>query len=204
MYVLHRIPRVCPVCLTSLLGYPMNCIRYLASSNPTAILNVSHRVFQPPNPSASYVAKVDEQTVASFALPNDITAQLTCDLREPKILGFIPRMPQISAAVECEAGKVELYNFVLPSMYHTLTITPRSGAARKEKVYTFKDGPLRGEPWWETYRYQLEAFVNKVKGREVQTWVTKEDTIANMEWIEKVYGEKGLGVRPRSSYVHNA
>lgn len=37
------------------------------------------------------------------------------------------------------------------------------------------------------YRYQLEAFVDKVKGRTPQTWVTAEDSIANMEAIEKVY-----------------
>ncbi|KAJ3523115.1 hypothetical protein NMY22_g11593 [Coprinellus aureogranulatus] len=183
--------------------YPMNCIRYLSSSNPTAILDVSHRVHQPSKAPSSYVANIDEKTVASLALPNDATAKLTCDLREPKILGFIPRIPKLDALVECEGGKIELYNFVLPSMYHTITVTPRNGRARKEKVYTFKEGPLKGEPWWETYRYQLEAFVNKVKGREVQTWVTKEDSIANMEWIEKIYAEK-LGVRPKSTYVHTS
>ena len=37
------------------------------------------------------------------------------------------------------------------------------------------------------YRYQLEAFVDKVKGRTPQTWVTAEDSIANIEAIEKVY-----------------
>ena len=38
------------------------------------------------------------------------------------------------------------------------------------------------------YRYQLEAFVDKVKGRTSQNgWLTPEDSIDNMVWIEKVY-----------------
>ncbi len=37
------------------------------------------------------------------------------------------------------------------------------------------------------YRFQLEAFVDKLKGRKPQTWVSAEDSISNMESIEKVY-----------------
>lgn len=74
-------------------------------------------------------------------------------------------------------------------------------------MYTFADGNLKtegkglGEEWWTTYRYQLEAFVDRVKGRKPQTWVDREDSVANMEWIERIYEEGGLGVRPKSAYV---
>lgn len=37
------------------------------------------------------------------------------------------------------------------------------------------------------YRYMLEAFVDKVQGRGPQTWVSAEDTIANMKAIELFY-----------------
>ena len=37
------------------------------------------------------------------------------------------------------------------------------------------------------YRYQLEAFVDKVKGRTPQAWVTPEDSFENMRAIEAVY-----------------
>ena len=182
----------------------MNAIRYFSSSNPTSILDVSHRDFQSPKASTSEAGKVDEEITASLSLPNDVTAKLTSDLRSPNVLGIIPRLPELDATIECEGGKIEMYNFVMPSLYHTITVTPRNGRVRKEKVYTFKESSLKGEPWWETYRYQLEAFVDKVKGREPQTWITKEDTLANMEWIEKVYTEAGLGVRPKSTYVHTS
>ena len=39
------------------------------------------------------------------------------------------------------------------------------------------------------YRYQLEAFVEKVRGRKPEHWYDAQDSIANMEWIEAVYGE---------------
>lgn len=41
--------------------------------------------------------------------------------------------------------------------------------------------------WARRYRWQLEAFVDKVKGRTPSTWVSAEDTVANMVWVEKVY-----------------
>jgi hypothetical protein len=37
------------------------------------------------------------------------------------------------------------------------------------------------------YRYQLEAFVDRIKGREPQTWITPENSILNMETIDAVY-----------------
>ena len=38
-----------------------------------------------------------------------------------------------------------------------------------------------------SYRYQLEAFVDKVKGRQPTSWMDGEDSESNMEWIENVY-----------------
>lgn len=111
---------------------------------------------------------------------------------KPWRYGIVPHPPQVRAIVKCDGGDVELYNFVLPTLYHSLTVRTRSGEGYKtrvEKVYTFSQGKMRGkgEAWWLTYRYQLEAFVDKLKGREPQTWVSKEDSISNMEWIEKIY-----------------
>jgi hypothetical protein len=83
-----------------------------------------------------------------------------------------------------------MFNFVMPVIYHSITVRPDGGAPRTEKAYTFESG--KGEEWWSTYRYQLEAFVDKVKGRTPQTWMSPEDSIANMEWIEKIYEEVSI------------
>ena len=64
-------------------------------------------------------------------------------------------------------------------LYHTITVTKRTGQksrVEKEKAFRFPedaDGQLeragQGEDWWNTYCHQLEAFVDKVKGREPRT-----------------------------------
>ncbi len=44
-------------------------------------------------------------------------------------------------------------------------------------------------------RYQLEAFVDMVRGREPAHWVTLDSSIAQMETIDMVYEKSGLGKR---------
>ncbi|KAK7455212.1 hypothetical protein VKT23_011087 [Stygiomarasmius scandens] len=176
--------------------YVLNCLRYLSGSNPTEILSASAEPSSDP--------KVDRGMTATLALPNDVIGTITSDLAVP--WRFIPGMPQVSTTVECEGGSVSLFNFSLPTLYHTITVTKKSGSkteTRTEKVYKFSDAKMegKGEDWWLTYRYQLEAFVDRLKGRTPQTWVSKEDTIANMEWIEKIYEKSGLGARPKSTFT---
>jgi predicted dehydrogenase len=60
------------------------------------------------------------------------------------------------------------------------------------KAYTFKEAggefaDLPGETFWMSYRYQLEAFVNRIRGRDTQHWVTGQDSIAQMRMIDMAY-----------------
>jgi predicted dehydrogenase len=76
---------------------------------------------------------------------------------------------------------------------------------KSHKVYTFKEAggefaDLPGEIHWMSYRYQLEAFVNKIEGRKVQHWVTGEDSIKQMKMIDMAYEKSGLGMRPTSTF----
>ncbi|PFH51856.1 hypothetical protein AMATHDRAFT_58388 [Amanita thiersii Skay4041] len=183
--------------------YALNCIRYLSSSNPVSVTSASHHLHVPPSASSSFTPNVDRGTTAELVLPNNATATLECDLGIPYKFGFIPSFPSITAKVECEGGLIEVYNFVLPTFYHSITIRKNGEKSRTEKVYTFEDGKMRGkgEDWWTTYRYQLEAFVDKLQGRTPDTWIEKEDSISNIEWIERIYEKSGLGSRPKSTYV---
>ncbi|KAF8493273.1 hypothetical protein F5888DRAFT_1806372 [Russula emetica] len=57
-----------------------------------------------------------------------------------------------------------------------------------------------GNLGWSTYRYQLEAFIDKLRGRDPEHWVDAQDSVTNLEWIEAVYKEQiGLGSRPPST-----
>ncbi|PCG94101.1 Hypothetical protein PENO1_080150 [Penicillium occitanis (nom. inval.)] len=78
--------------------------------------------------------------------------------------------------------------------------------SKSHKAYSFKEAGgdfsnLPGENWWMSYRYQLEAFVNRIKGRPTQYWVTGEDSINQMKMIDMAYEKSGLGLRPTSSFI---
>lgn len=131
---------------------------------------------------------MDRSTTAVLELPNHVTGTIQCDLSLPKTLGIVPALPVVKVFVEGTKGSLEILNFVGPHFYHSITVKPTGGATRTVKAYTFEDGDQnKGEFWWTTYRYQLEAFVDRLKGRPTRAWVEKEDSIANIEWIEKIY-----------------
>ncbi|KAJ6543989.1 hypothetical protein B0H19DRAFT_1221810 [Mycena capillaripes] len=87
-------------------------------------------------------------------------------------------------------------------LFGIIPLSPKGKLRRVEKAYSFK-GAAKGEDWWTTHRYQLEAFVDKVEGRTPQTWVGSEDTIANMKWVEAIYVKDGFGSCPASKYVYH-
>lgn len=60
---------------------------------------------------------------------------------------------------------------------------------------------IDSEPYWMSFRYQLEAFVNRVKGRETAYWVDREDSIRQMKMVDMAYEKSGLGLRPTSNYI---
>ncbi|KAI3331461.1 putative oxidoreductase [Xylariaceae sp. AK1471] len=73
------------------------------------------------------------------------------------------------------------------------------------KAYSYHDAGgdftnLPGEVWWMSYRHQLEQFVNKIKGRKTQYWVTGEDSIKQTRMVDMAYEKSGLGLRPTSSF----
>ncbi|KAJ7772578.1 NAD(P)-binding protein [Mycena maculata] len=178
--------------------YTVNVLRYLASSSsPTAVLTA----FAVPYSPRPQHKKVDKMFPATLALENGIFGELHSNLSEPKLFGIIPRIPKLTATVRCESGTVEIFNFLIPSYYHYITVAPSGKPRRVEKSYSFH-GVAKGEDWWTTYRFQMEAFVDKIQGRTPQTWLEPQDTIDNMKWIEEIYAKDGFGSRPPSKYVY--
>jgi hypothetical protein len=182
---------------SNVLGYTMNCIQYLSSSIPTSVTDASYEGYRPRDAPASYVPNVDRKAIATLALNNGATGQLTVDLSTPPKFGILPNY-SMSAKVEGSIGSIEMSNFVMPSLLHSITVKIKGGHSRTEKVYKPKEG--KGEEWWTTYRHQLESLVDKIRGREPKVWLRKEESIATMEWIERIYEKTGLGSRPKSTY----
>jgi hypothetical protein len=48
------------------------------------------------------------------------------------------------------------------------------------------------------YRYQLEAFVNKVRDREAQAWPASDEPAYQMEWVDEIYRVSGMPSRQHS------
>jgi len=195
--------------------YTISSLRYLASSEPTSVLSATTDIaFAKPNdPEKSHL--VDRAARATLSFPNDITGSIFCDFRMPPSYGFIPKFPDVNLRVKCEGGELSLSNFVLPTIFHSLVVKKfgKGGKTetRVEKVYSPRDlkegdresagwAGRKGEDYWTTYRYQLEAFIDRLKGRTPQTWVEAEDSIATMKAIEMVYAKNGLGSRPASTF----
>ncbi|KAK2467342.1 hypothetical protein APHAL10511_000577 [Amanita phalloides] len=132
----------------------------------------------------------------------DVESTIYTDMARDLLMGFIPRLWELpSIFVDTERAEVYFYNAILPHTYHYIAVKDKStGHMTYESIY--KGGPLwkeRGESHWSTFRYQLEAVVDKLRGREPVWWVSGEDSIAQMETIDSLYKKSGLSLRSTSA-----
>ena len=111
---------------------------------------------------------------------------------------------------------VTMWNHLAPSVYHRVDVqdthTIRNGEqvvkswkeSKYEKAYRWAAGDARaddGQEWWSTYRYQLNEFVNKVRGSGGSgVWVDSDDSIKQMEAVDETYRKVGLKVRPTNGF----
>ncbi|KDR79708.1 hypothetical protein GALMADRAFT_265998 [Galerina marginata CBS 339.88] len=181
-------------------GYVVSVSRYLMGGNPTSVVSAQPTSVFRKDP------RIDDGITAVLAFPGDKTAEVTCNIQLAGWgpFGIIPRLPRLSFTVTAEGGTIGLNQFVVPHIYHSITVKPTSKRTRVEKHFVHPQGSgaeQTGEAWWSTYRYQLEAFVDKVKSRTPQAWFDAQDSIDNVEWIENVYKKSGLGSRPAATWV---
>ncbi|EPT00021.1 NAD-binding protein [Fomitopsis schrenkii] len=166
--------------------YPLSAIRYFSSSNLVTVATATAEGF------SRDLERIDRAMRAHLLLESSVEADMFIDLGMPGWGPFhlIPRMPKCNLHLALEGGTIGFFNFIMPTAYHSITIEPRGQERRTEKVYGFEEGP--GQEWWSTYRYQLEAFVEKVRGRTPQTWPASDEPVKQMQWVESVYAAAGL------------
>ena len=83
------------------------------------------------------------------------------------------------------------------------TVLKRWTTREVKKAYTFEEAGIKwpSEDHWLSYRYQLEEFVNAIRGREGSgLWVDGEDSIAQMRMMDMAYAKSGLPPRKTSEY----
>jgi hypothetical protein len=130
---------------------------------------------------------------------------------------LVPRLWELpTIEVETELSKVTFYNFMMPhvslvnlhateivvltcllsQLYHYIAIQDKtSGKTTYEKHYKGSNRTAsHGEEYWSTYRWQLEMFVDKLRGREPVHWVTNEGSIDQMRSIDMVYRKVRLPI----------
>lgn len=157
-------------------------------------------------------ARVDEamHVLLLFEDPKDshiIQSRVYTDMaRQWSIPGLVPRFWELpSIEVETERAIIYFYNAMMPHLYHYISITDKAtGKTEYRKQYrggpiwgsAYTTGGKGGKSYWSTYRWQLEAFTEKVRGKDVPFWITGEEIIAQMETIDAIYQASGLPVRP--------
>jgi predicted dehydrogenase len=156
--------------------------------------------------------RVDEamHSMLLFEDPQDghlIQSRIYTDLaRQWAIKKILPRVWEFpSIEVETDKAIIYFYNAMMPHLYHYISITDKM-TGKTKYVKQYQGGPFWGEAWttggkggksfWSTYRYQLEAFTEKVRRKNVPYWISGEESIAQMETIDAIYKAAGLPVRP--------
>ncbi|KXJ96392.1 hypothetical protein Micbo1qcDRAFT_582 [Microdochium bolleyi] len=83
------------------------------------------------------------------------------------------------------------------------SVVKRWKKSQTVRAYTFEEAGKgqRGDPSWTTYRYQLEQFVNKVRGRNPGQWFSAQDSLDVMRMLDMAYVTAGLPLRPTSDFT---
>jgi predicted dehydrogenase len=204
--------------------YPLAAIRDAFGAEPEGCVDARMTSMAPPR------EKCDHTFYAKFRFPNGGIGEVNGTLRAPKTHLSLPSIivthkPVPAPEETKKAGeevtrtrKVKFCNLLWPMNYHyvtvedkfeiketgTSTVTREYTKTETKKAYTFREmgRDSAGEMHWSTYRYMLEEFVNKIKGRKGSgVFVSHEESIAQSRALDMVYEKAGLGVRPTSNRV---
>ncbi|KAM5464008.1 hypothetical protein MauCBS54593_007184 [Microsporum audouinii] len=184
-------------------SYALSFTRYaLQSKRPKQVLSAAAR---PSKADGRVDAAMHALLLFEDDAGNPITSRIYTDLSRSKLCGVLPRVWELpSIEVETDAAIIYFYNAMMPHIYHYISITDKRTGITEYKTQS-SGGPIWGERWttggkggksyWSTYRWQLEAFVEKVRGKEPICWVPWEDTVIQMECIDEIYKKAGMPVR---------
>lgn len=200
--------------------YPMYALRQIMDAEPEECTKCIVRV--PPAPHEL----CDEAADARFLFPGGRIGEITTDLRASVTIipTFKITVSHNEVVVEdstlpnnqtkTRVRKIKLNNFLVAAAWHRIDISDefivrekegdrrvvqRWSEKRSKKVYTFKDAGIDdqpSEPFWTSYRHQLEQFVNRIRRRQGSgLWISNEDSIAQARMIDLAYERSGLPIR---------
>ena len=173
--------------------YNFAMLRIIFNGEPEECLTCDKNVFDD-----GVHDKCDYDFKAKFRLPNGGIGEATSSLRGPTLWKpsearvttrevVVPDKTLPSTQEKARTRQVTLHGFIHAWVWHRIDVKDsyviRNKADRQpvkkwvesksHKAYSYQEAGgefahLRGEDWWMSYRYQLEEFVNRVKGRPTQ------------------------------------
>jgi predicted dehydrogenase len=146
--------------------YTVHALRTLAGAEPSVVS--ARALLQKPG--------VDRAMSASYSFASGATGHTTASMWSRRLLS-------LSARYVGSEGSLKIFNYLMPSAYHRLTVT-RAGRTTHERV-----------PGAATYVHQLRAFAAAVAGDASANLTPPADSIANMTVIDAVYRAAGLSPR---------
>ena len=206
--------------------YNFGMLRMIFSAEPQECLECDTSIF-----GDGVHDKCDTDVKAKFRFPSGGIAEATTSLRGPTLWKpsearvtmrevVMPDKTLPSNQEKVLSRQVTLHGFIHAVVWHRIDVkdsfTIRTKAdhqpvkkwveSKSHKAYTYKEAGgkfahLPGEDWWMSYRYQLEEFVNRIKGRPTRYWIDAKDSDNQMKMIDMAYEKCGLGLRPTSEFV---
>lgn len=156
---------------------------------------------------------------ADFSLTGSILGFKVPGLGWPKCVAELEEKEVSEEEVKLGDGEkhfvqrtVTLYNHIAPVVYHSIVVEDQH-SIRLDGTTTVKSwenkNTIKAYDWpdksdgrpggtsWSTYRYQLEEFVNRVRGRKgTGVWVEHQSSVDQMDVLDDMYKKGGLKIRP--------
>ncbi len=206
--------------------YPISVLRGVFGAEPEECIECTVRKCPPPNELCDQAAKIKFRFPGGAV--GEADADLQASIFDSRL---IPRVTVTHKEVvvpddavpagqeKVRIRKVALVNFMVSNIWHRIdiedqfivrktdgdgTVTAKYTKKESKKIYTFRDAgiaDLPGEPFWMSYRYQLEQFVNHIRGREGSgLWVDAEYSVSQAKVLDMAYAKSGLPLRPTSKF----
>ncbi|KAK3692089.1 hypothetical protein B0T22DRAFT_3943 [Podospora appendiculata] len=208
------------------LTYTMSVLRAVYGAEPAECTACEVTTMPPPNDRCDYKYR------GTWRFPNggtgEMVGSLQSSIREflsPVMPAIVTHKPVVVADPALPPGQeklrtrtVTLHNFAVGALWHridvvdafeirqaaTAVVVKKWTTTEYKKAYTLREAgiDLPSETYWLSYKYQLDAFVDRIRGRNgTGTWVEPEDSIGQARMIDMAYAKSGLPLRPTSKFA---
>ncbi|KAK9708026.1 hypothetical protein K7432_009867 [Basidiobolus ranarum] len=159
--------------------YAISALRFITDMEPLSVTEAAPTIVK---------EDIDGEMNATLQFPDGITGNIHVSMIESwlNFYNFLPLFTVIG-----EEGEASISAFVLPHMYHTITVKySNTGETKYEKIY---------EEGRSSYQYSLKAFASKIRGLPTNYWYPFAKSIGNAVSVDMVYEAANMKLRGKPS-----